>query len=299
MYDIIVIGSGPAGLTAAIYGSRANKKVGILSGMQPGGQLMQTTHVENFPGFAQPILGMDLMNAMQEQVKSLDAEFISDELIGFEKTEPCFELKTHGGILKAKSVIIATGASARWLGIEKEFVGYGISSCATCDGSFFKNKVVAVVGGGDSAFEEAVYLSNIAKKVYLIHRRNEFRAEDIMQKRLFNKKNVELLTPFKVNSFYGETRRLQGAQIESCETQKIENLELDGAFIAIGHIPNTSFVKGILDLDENGYIKDEITTKTKGMFVAGDVFDTKYRQAITAAGFGCMAALEAIKFLED
>lgn len=298
MYDILVIGSGPAGLTAAIYGSRANKKVGILTGLNPGGQLTQTTHIENFPGFANPIMGPKLMEEMQQQARNVNAEFIEDALIELTNKSHSFEVKTYSGLINTKSIIIATGANAKWLGIESDFIGRGVSSCATCDGSFFKEKEVAVIGGGNSAFEEAIYLSDIAKTVYLIHRRNEFRAEKIMQERLFKKKNIKLLTPYKAINFYGNID-LEGIKILNTETNKEEDMKLDGVFIAIGHTPNTSFLKEILKLDEEGYITENITTSVPGLFVAGDVADKKYRQAITAAGFGCMAALEAIKFIED
>jgi thioredoxin reductase (NADPH) len=300
MFDIIIAGSGPAGLTAAIYAARANKKVGVVLGNSPGGQLTKTNDVENFPGFAEPIKGPKLMDEMIQQAKNCSAELIAGSVASFEK-KTNFEVVLSGNSkLHAKALIIATGAEAKLLGIEGEFWGAGISACATCDGFFFKNQTVAVVGGGSAALEEAIYLSGIAKKVYIIHRRTAFRGEIILQERIKTKQNIEILWPYSIKEFFGveSPKMLKGVVLQHSQTLETLRLNLDGLFVAIGHQPNTAFLRGILDLDENGYIIDQITTKIPGLFVAGDAFDKTYRQAVTAAGYGCMAALDCLKWLE-
>lgn len=296
-FDIAIVGSGPAGLTAAIYCARANKKVCVVLGPSRGGQLMSTTDVENYPGFASGIQGPELMEAMYEQAKHQGAHMLDESLQSFTKDNKNFILNLNGGKILANALIIATGANPKWLGIEQDFVGRGVSTCATCDGSFFKNKIVAVIGGGNTALEEAIYLSNLASHVYLIHRRTAFRGEAALQARVKATQKIEIIWPYYVKEFVGE-KKLQGLNLENSETGTEKYIEVDGAFVAIGHVPNTKFLERVLDLEEDGYVKGEIITKIPGLFVSGDVHDSRYRQAITAAGYGCMAALEAIKFLE-
>lgn len=301
MYDVLIIGSGPAGLTASIYAARAGKKTGIIMGLTPGGQLTKTTHVENYPGFEAPIMGPDLMLAMQKQAQNCGVELIEGSMERISGINPHFEIVANKKAIKSRALIIATGAEAKLLGIEKEYLGYGVSTCATCDGAFFKNQKVAIIGGGNSALEEALYLSNIASKVFMIHRRKEFRGEKILQNRVMEKKTIEILWPFEAVEVIGQEKpkMLKALKIRNLDTQNIETLELDGLFIAIGHKPNTEAVKDILELNEQGFIKsDSVKTQIPGLFIAGDVFDDKYRQAITAAGFGCMAAIDAIKYLD-
>jgi thioredoxin reductase (NADPH) len=301
IYDILIAGSGPAGITAAIYAARANKTVGLIMGLTPGGQLTKTSDVENYPGFADPIQGPELMKAMIKQAENNNVFIINDEVKSFEKKEN-FEIKGSSENYSAKSLIIATGAEAKLIGIEDEFWGFGISACATCDGSFFKGQSVIIIGGGNTALEEAIYLSNIAKHVTLIHRRNEFRGEQVLQERMKSRSNITIKTPYMIKEFTGSTkpmRMLKGAILENTQTGVQEEIKCDGAFIAIGHKPNTDFLNGMLDLDDQGYIKGSIKTKIPGLFIAGDVFDSQYRQAVTAAGFGCMAALDALKWIEN
>jgi thioredoxin reductase (NADPH) len=297
MYDILIIGSGPAGLTAAIYAIRANKRVALVEGHLPGGQLMKTTEIENFPGFAHPIGGPELMEAMKQQALNLNVEFISEYMNSFEKIGGIFAVNLTSQQISAKSLILATGSTPLQLGIEEGFLGKGVSTCATCDGFFFKKQDVCVIGGGNSALEEAIYLSSIARKVYLIHRRNEFRGEKILQDRLQSKTNIEILTPYQTSRFVGE-KALESVVIEHVETKDTIELKIAGAFIAIGHTPNTQYLKGLIQLDEQGYVVNGVKTEMPGLFVSGDMFDSQYRQAITSAGLGCMAALEAIKYLE-
>lgn len=297
MFDILIIGSGPSGLTAGIYAARANKKVGIIEGKEPCGQLTKTTYIENFPGFSNPILGTDLMENIHEQAENLGVEFIDNIVVNIDNKNDIFIVQTEdSNEITALSIIVCTGSSPKMLGLERNLVGYGISTCATCDGAFFKQKTVAIIGGGDSAAEEAIYLSNIAQKIYVIHRNNKFRCEQIMYQRMIEKDNIEILTPYQTIQFLGD-KKLGGIMIENSETKEIKKLLLDGAFIAIGQNPNTKFLENLLTLTQNGYIKNGPTTEIPGLFSAGDVMDQKYRQAITAAGFGCMAAIEAIKYL--
>jgi thioredoxin reductase (NADPH) len=301
----LIIGSGPAGLTASIYAARANLKPIIITGLTPGGQLTTTTTVENYPGFVDPVDGTQLMNQMTEQAKNLGVTIINDHINRVELDKYPFTCKSESNTQYTfDSLIIATGAQSRWLGLEseKKFKGYGVSSCATCDGFFYRDKPVAVVGGGNVAVEEALYLANFTKQVTLIHRRNELRAEKVLQDKLFANKKINIIWDNVVEEILGNENPLgvTGLRIKNVKTGALTNLELDGVFIAIGHTPNTSLFKDFIKLDEEGYIMTQPnSTKTniKGVFASGDVQDKIYRQAVTAAGSGCMAAIETEKFL--
>ncbi len=305
--DVLIIGSGPAGYTAAIYAARANLKPHLVSGLQPGGQMTITTDVENFPGFGDVIQGPWLMEQMKIQAEKVGTVFHNDIITNVELQKRPFIATSDSGInFICKSIIISTGAQARWLEIESEekFKGFGLSACATCDGFFFKNKKVAVIGGGNSAVEEALYLSNIASKVTMIHRRDKLRAEKILQERLFNNSNINILWNKRVVEFLGNENpnTLEKIKIEDTVNKDISEIFVSGAFIAIGHDPATSVFKEKLDMDDQNYIitkPDSTETNIKGVFAAGDVKDKIYRQAVTAAGMGCMAALEAEKFLAE
>ena len=305
--DVLIIGSGPAGYTAAIYAARANLKPHLISGLQPGGQMTITTDVENFPGFGDVIQGPWLMEQMKIQAEKVGTIFHNDIISNVELQKRPFVATSESGIkFICKSIIISTGAQARWLKIESEekFKGFGLSACATCDGFFFKNKEVAVIGGGNSAVEEALYLSNIASKVTMIHRRDKLRAEKILQERLFNNSKINILWNKKVIEFLGSENpnSLEKIKIEDTVNKDISEIFVSGAFIAIGHDPATSIFKTKLDMDDQNYIitkPDSTETNIKGVFAAGDVKDKIYRQAVTAAGMGCMAALEAEKFLAE
>ncbi len=304
--QILIIGSGPAGWTAAIYAARANRNPIIVCGDQPGGQLTITTDVENYPGFAKAIQGPWLMEQMKEQAEHCGTNIINDriEKVDF-STKPFKAYDRAGNLYIADSVIIATGAEAKWLGIESEseFLGFGVSGCATCDGFFFKGKKVLVVGGGNSAVEEALYLTNHASHVTVIHRRDSFKAEKILQDRLFKNPKISVIWDSELVEVIGEKKPLKyvtGARIKNLKTDNLTDLILEGIFIAIGHKPNTNIFKDIIKLDEEGYIITlPGTTKTniEGIFACGDVQDKLYRQAITAAGTGCMASLDAEYFL--
>ncbi len=303
-YDVVVVGSGPAGLTAAIYSVRAALATVVVSGGQPGGQLIITTLVENFPGFSKAIGGVKLMMDMQEQVKNLGGEIVSDKVISVSKNEELFEVKLKSGkIIQARAVIVATGAKARWLGLprEKEMVGKGVSGCATCDGPFFKDKVVAVVGGGDTAVTEAVFLTKFAKKVYLLHRRDKLRASKKEQERLF-KSGVEIKWNSEVKEIVGE-EKLEKIKVVNNKSGKEETMILDGLFVAIGADPATEFLKGAVAMKESGHIVvgKNLTlptmTSVEGLFAAGDCVDGIYKQAVMAAGDGCKAAMDAEKWL--
>lgn len=303
----LIIGSGPAGYTAAIYTARADMNPILYQGIQPGGQLTITTDIENFPGYPQGISGTAMMEDIKNQALRFNADIRSGIITKIDfSNRPFLATIDNGTEIEAETVIIATGASAQWLGIEseKEYNGSGVSACATCDGFFYRGMDVAVVGGGDTACEEATYLSNLCKKVYLIHRRNELRASKAMQARVLNTPNIEPVWDSRIVEFFGKKegfdKILTGIKVENIKTGAITDIKLDGVFIAIGHKPNSDIFKGQIDLDAAGYIKTKPgTTQTNipGIFAAGDVQDTRFRQAITAAGSGCMAAIEAERWL--
>ena len=333
IYDVIILGSGPAGLTAAIYTTRADLKTLVVSGVKWGGQLMLTTLVENFPGFPEGIQGPDLMSNMRKQAERFGTEFVDDDFTSANFSKTPFRISVGDKTYEGKSVIIATGADTKWLGVpgEQERIGRGVSSCAPCDAAFFRNKNVAVVGGGDSAMEEALVLTKFATKVTLIHRKDSFRASEIMQKRVLENEKITVLWNTEVTEVMGENRveslklrstgtsedrirvhrpmangndwssvgDLSGKVLDSGETIDWE-MPVDGVFVAIGHMPNTKLFKDI-ELDEKGFVKvyDHYLTNKEGVFVAGDVHDPHYKQAITAAGFGCAASLEVEKWLSE
>ena len=302
---VLIIGSGPAGYTAAVYAARAMLKPIMVSGMEPGGQLTTTTDVENYPGFAEVIQGPWLMEQMRGQAKAVGTEMIEDHIASINLKSKPFEAIGDGGQkYTADSIIISTGAQARWLNIESEqkFRGFGVSACATCDGFFFKDKTVAVVGGGNAAVEEAMFLTKFASKVQLIHRRDSLRAEKMLQKKLMDNKKIEIIWDSVVEEVIGdnEPKNVKGLKIKNVKTNKIDELKIDGLFIAIGHDPATQLFKDQLDMDKEGYLTtkaDSTETNVPGVFAAGDVKDKVFRQAVTAAGMGCMAALEAEKHL--
>ena len=302
---VLIIGSGPAGYTAAVYAARAMLKPIMVSGMEPGGQLTTTTDVENYPGFAEVIQGPWLMEQMRDQAKAVGTEMVEDHIASVNLKSKPFEAIGDGGQkYTADSIIISTGAQARWLNIESEqkFRGFGVSACATCDGFFFKDKTVAVVGGGNAAVEEAMFLTKFASKVQLIHRRDSLRAEKMLQKKLMDNKKIEIIWDSVVEEVIGdnEPKNVKGLKIKNVKTNKIDELKIDGLFIAIGHDPATQLFKDQLDMDKEGYLTtkaDSTETNVPGVFAAGDVKDKVFRQAVTAAGMGCMAALEAEKFL--
>ncbi|MBN9546171.1 MAG: thioredoxin-disulfide reductase [Alphaproteobacteria bacterium] len=302
---VLILGSGPAGCTAAIYAARAMLAPTIISGIQPGGQLTITTEVENYPGFADAIQGPWLMDQMQKQAEHLGTKFVSDTIAAVDLSRRPFTLTGDSGTLyTCDTLIIATGASANWLGLptESQFQGFGVSACATCDGFFYRGKQVAVVGGGNTAAEEALFLTNFADKVTLIHRRDTLRADKTNQTRLAANKKVEIVYDTEVTEVLGtsEPKGVTGIKLRNTVTGSGHQLGVDGLFIAIGHSPATELFKGKLDMDESGYIKtaaDSTHTSVAGVFAAGDVKDKVFRQAVTAAGMGCMAALEAERFL--
>jgi thioredoxin reductase (NADPH) len=304
MHDVVIIGSGCAGLTAAIYAARAKLKPLVIDGHEPGGQLSLTTMVENFPGFPDGILGPELIENMRKQAKKFDAEFKAGVVNEVDLTSRPFKITAGKDVYEAKTLIVAAGASARMLGLpsERKLLGYGVSTCATCDGFFFRGKPIAVVGGGDSAMEEANFLTRYASKVYLIHRRSEFRASKIMIDRARANEKIEFVAPAIVEEILGHGNgAVDGIRIRNPETSAIREIKLDGVFVAIGHDPNTTAFRGKIETDANGYLIASSGSKTSipGVFVAGDVQDHRYRQAVTAAGSGCMAALDAEKFLEE
>ncbi|MEM7042203.1 MAG: thioredoxin-disulfide reductase [Pseudomonadota bacterium] len=304
---LLIIGSGPAGYTAAIYAARANLAPVLFQGLQSGGQLSITTDVENYPGFADVIQGPWLMEQMQAQAEHCGAEIVSDLIASVDfSTAPYRCVADSGDVYLADAVVLATGAKARWLGLESEqkFSGFGVSACATCDGFFFREKPVAVVGGGNTAVEEANYLSKLASKVTLIHRRDELRAEKVLQDRLLANPKIEVLWDHVVEEVLGDDEPLgvTGLKVKNVRSGEEQRIAVDGVFIAIGHDPATSLVKGKLEMDEHGYVitrPDSTATNVPGVFAAGDVQDQIYRQAVTAAGTGCMAALEAEKYLAE
>jgi thioredoxin reductase (NADPH) len=303
---VIILGSGPAGLTAAVYTARANLKPLLMHGPLAGGQLTTTTEVENFPGFPEGVMGPDLMQNMEKQAVRFGTEIVVDKAISVDLKQMPFKIKTESGKeYLTETLIIATGATPKLLGAkgEKELMGYGVSTCATCDGAFFRNQIIAVLGGGDSACEEANFLSRFGSKVYLIHRRDELRASKIMQDRVKNNPKIEILWNSKLKEVVGS--KADGVSkliLEDAKTGALRDLPCAGVFIAIGHTPNSELFKDSLDMDENGYLKvnpNSTTTNIPGVFVSGDVQDHVFRQAITAAGTGCMAAIECERFLES
>lgn len=301
-FDTIVIGSGPAGLTAALYTCRANLKTLVVAGYKYGGQLMITTVVENYPGFPDGIMGPELMEKMIKQVENHGAKIVYEDVVSVNFKNHPFEVRTESNRWYGRSVIIATGAQSKWLGLESEqrLIGKGVSSCATCDGPLFKGKKVVVVGGGDSAMEEALFLAGLASEVTIVHRRDKFRASKIMQQRVFKNDKINIIWNHVVTEVLGD-QKVEGVRIKNVITGEESILGCDGLFIAIGHKPSTDVFAGQIELDERGYVmlKNGTETSVKGVFAAGDVHDYKYRQAVTAAGFGCMAAMDCIKFLEE
>ena len=304
---VLIVGSGAAGYTAAIYASRANLKPALVRGIQPGGQLTITTDVENYPGFAEAVQGPWLMDQIHEQAKNVGTEMFEDTIVEADlSARPFRAVGDSGAVYTGDTLIIATGASARWLGLESEqkFSGYGVSACATCDGFFFREKPVAVIGGGNTAVEEALFLTNFATKVSLIHRRDELRADKILQDRLFGNDKIEPVWDSVLEEVLGteDPPGVIGARIKNVKSGEVLELSVEGIFIAIGHDPNTELFKGQLDMDDDGYIitaPDSTATSVPGVFATGDVQDKVYRQAVTAAGTGCMGALEAERFLAE
>ena len=301
MRQIIIIGSGPAGLTAAIYAARANMRPLVIEGMKRGGQLTETAEVENFPGFTEPVAGMTLMEAMRSQAERAGVEFLLDEVTGVDFGGEVKKLTTMiGSTLEAKAVIICTGAAARWTLLPGETVyrARGISACATCDGAFYRGKEVAVIGGGDTAITDALYLARLCKMVTVVHRRDEFRAAKELVLRAQRTENIKFRCACTVDEFLGDGKRLTGLRLRNVKTGATDEIALAGAFVAIGHEPATKFLAGAVPLDEHGYvIVEHQRTSVKGVFAAGDCADARYRQAVIAAGAGAMAALEAEAYL--
>jgi len=301
-FDVIIIGAGPAGYTAAIYASRAKREVLVISGSLPGGQLMLTTDVENYPGFAEGIFGPELMTIMRKQAERMGSSIIDDEVVNVDFRHKPFKILTYSEEYESDAVIIATGANPRKLGIkgEQEFSAKGVSYCATCDGPFFKNQEIIVAGGGDSAMEEAIFLTKFAKNVHVVHRRDKLRASKIMQDRALENSKIK----FHWNTIIEEIKgndKVNQITIKNLTNNQKETMEAGGVFVAIGHEPNTKLFKGQIELDQQGYIilKNNTQTSVEGVFAAGDVHDHQYRQAITAAGFGCMAAIDADRYLSE
>jgi thioredoxin reductase (NADPH) len=309
-HSLIILGSGPAGYTAAVYAARANLNPVVITGMQAGGQLTTTTDVDNWPGDADGVQGPELMQRMQAHAERFNTEIIYDHINKAEVTERPFRLTGDTGVYTCDALIIATGASAQYLGLESEeaFKGKGVSACATCDGFFYRNQTVVVVGGGNTAVEEALYLSNIAKEVILVHRRDTLRSEKILQDKIFERAengNITLMWNNQLDEVLGDDMGVTGIRVKSTETGETQEIDAQGVFIAIGHKPNTELFDGQLDM-QHGYLKiktglegNATQTSIEGVFAAGDVADHSYRQAITSAGFGCMAALDAERYLDD
>lgn len=306
VHKVIIIGSGPAGYTAALYASRANLDPVVFAGIQPGGQLMITTDVENYPGFPDGIMGPDLMQLFRKQVEHFGAKIHDKIVTRVDFSERPFRVWVDEEEHQAHSVIIATGASAKWLGLPGEIVfgGYGVSACATCDGFFFRNKEVVVIGGGDTAMEESNYLSKIVDKVYLVHRRNEFRASKIMVDRVLANPKIEVIYDTVLEDILGDhdpVKKVTGVRLRKSGSTETRDLATSAVFVAIGHKPNSDLFKGMLDMDDTGYLKvvpGTTATKIPGVFASGDVADHIYRQAVTAAGTGCMAAIDAERWLQ-
>lgn len=301
MEKLVIIGSGPAGLTAGIYAARANLSPVIIEGDTPGGQLLWTTEVENFPGFETGVLGPELMQKIQKQAARFGAKLVAESVISVDFSQKPFKITTNKQAFEAESVIIASGARSRMLGLpdDQKFLGKGLHTCATCDGAFYRGKIVAVVGGGDSAMEDATFLTKFAEKVYIIHRGETLRASKIMQERAKNNSKIEFAYTSEVIEYSILNGRIGELIIHNNKTNQRTSLKVDGVFMAIGHIPNTEPFVGQIKLGKNGYIEpiNWVYTDVPGIFVAGDVADWRYRQAVTAAGFGCMAALEVEKYL--
>ena len=303
MLDLAIIGSGPAGYTAGIYASRASLKPVLFEGLESGGQLMLTTDVENYPGFDSGIMGPDLMQIFKKQAERFGTEIKTETINSIKKIDGGFSLESAKETYEFKSVIISSGASAKWLDVkgEKELQGHGVSACATCDGFFFKEKEVIVVGGGDSAMEEALFLTKFAKKVYIVHRRDSFRASKIMQDRVLGNDKIEVLWNKEVTEIHG-SESVESVSLSDTKDGSSSEVNIDGVFMAIGHTPNVDFLGGLVELDEKGYVKTGFTTETStsvpGVFAAGDVADSIYRQAVTAAGTGCQAAIDAERWLD-
>ncbi len=307
-HKVIIIGSGPAGLTAALYNARANLDPVVFEGLQPGGQLTITTEVENYPGFEEGIQGPELMDVMRKQAQRFGAKTFFKEVTKVDFSERPFKVWTGEELHTADSIIISTGATAKWLGIpsEEKYKGYGVSACATCDGFFFKDQKVIVIGGGDSAMEEANYLTKFASEVSVVHRREEFRASRIMLERAQKNPKIKFITDSVVKEILGEEnmgqKKVTGAILENTKTGETQQVEVDGVFLAIGHKPNTELFEGMLDMDETGYLNVKGAssyTNVDGVFAAGDVADHVYRQAVTAAGMGCRAAIDAERWLAE
>jgi len=301
-HDVIIIGAGPAGYTAGIYCSRARHDTILISGLLPGGQLMNTTDVENYPGFDEGIMGPDLMQIMRKQTENMGTKIVDDVVTNVDFSQNTFKVSTASTNFEAKTVIVCTGATPRKIGIEGEqtFAGKGVSYCATCDGAFFRDQELAVVGGGDSCMEEATFLTKFASKVHIIHRRDEFRASKIMQERALNNEKITVHWNSTVSDIKGD-QKVQQIILKDTKTGEGTSMDMAGVFVAIGHEPNTELFKDQLELDENGYIVLNKNTQTSvdGVFSAGDVHDHRYRQAVTAAGYGCMAAIDVDKYLSE
>jgi len=302
IFDVCIIGSGPAGLTAGIYTTRGALSTVIVGGSSWGGQLMLTTEVDNFPGFPEGIMGPLLMEKMKNQTIRFGAEFVQDNVTSVDFSSRPFKIMVGEKIIQSKSVIIATGAETKWLGIsgEKELIGRGVSSCAPCDAPFFKEKYVLVVGGGDSAMEEALVLTKYASKVTIIHRKSEFKASKAMQEKVFANDKIDVVWDSEIEEIVGE-QKLEGVKLKNTKTNTTSEIKADGLFVAIGHNPTSELFKGLIDLDEKGYIVPKVGAKTNidGVFVSGDIHDHVYKQAITAAGYGCMAGMEVVNYIAD
>lgn len=302
VYGVIIIGSGPSGYTSAIYAARANLSVLMFQGYQVGGQLMTTSEVENYPGFEDGILGPEMMEKFEQQARRFGTEMMAEDVTAVDFSKRPFTVTTDSGVYQSETIIISTGATAKWLGLpsEKHLQGRGVTACATCDGFFFKNKDVIVVGGGDTAMEEATFLTRYVSHVTMIHRRDSFRASKIMQDRVRNNPKISIMLDTTVTEVLGDNA-VTGVQLRNVKTGDEHKLPVQGVFVAIGHQPNTSLFQGILDMDETGYIvpKENTMTNIPGVFAAGDVTDHRYRQAITAAGDGCRAAIDMERWLES
>jgi thioredoxin reductase (NADPH) len=302
---VVILGSGPAGLTAALYTARANLSPLVIEGLEPGGQLTITTEVENYPGFEKGIQGPEMMEVFRRQVERFGTKFIAGHVSAVRFNKRPFELVVEGDVIRAAAVIVSTGATAKLLGIESEkrLMGYGVSACATCDGAFFKDKAALVVGGGDTAMEEATFLTRFCSKVTIVHRRDTLRASKIMQERARKNPKIAFIWDSVIDDIFGEQKTgVSGARLKNLKTGKTTDVKTDAVFMAIGHQPNTAIFNGQLDMDELGYLKvrpGSTYTNVEGVFAAGDVADRIYRQAVTAAGTGCMAAIDAERWLEE